>query len=388
MFSRRMLVSRLTLLIGCVFSLSSCGMIPKIGENNVKDTSDWVVIPVFYATNRKSIGEGNVISYSEEPNGTGLIFGVRNVAVPVPTRSPLDAATTARMKWSPLHLDKPISASSEPSFSPDQCTIKDKVVTRDEAITGVEKYMKATDSKNAVLFVHGCCVNFDLSLIRAGRLAAHCQEPVLVYDWVSPKGFTNYLVNETRISQTVDDFSRFVARLEELTDPGNITMLGHSMGTQLVDQAMVRRASEFNYKPHTKKFQELILSNADIDAQSFLNHGKQFALNANKARLYISTKDARLDTSTTVHGGLRIGEPRELTDKVTNIPGLEVIDVTADNLGHDLPYWLIANMHRYQGVGPAKDFKLKQNGPNYLSLETVEGAGAIADAKTEECCNQ
>src|SRR5271163_2415919 len=46
------------------------------------DARDWLVIPVFYATNRGFAGKDGVIEYSEEPNGKGLLFGVKNIVVP------------------------------------------------------------------------------------------------------------------------------------------------------------------------------------------------------------------------------------------------------------------------------------------------------------------
>src|SRR5277367_5343588 len=48
---------------------------------------EWLVVPVFYATNRAFAGEDSNAAYSEVPNANGLLFGVKNIATPVPVRS-------------------------------------------------------------------------------------------------------------------------------------------------------------------------------------------------------------------------------------------------------------------------------------------------------------
>mgnify|MGYP000264108225 CR=1 FL=1 len=105
------------------------------------------------------------------------------------------------------------------------------------------------------------------------------------------------------ITQTVDDFCKFINKVETLMDPREITFIGHSMGAQLVDHAMVRRADLMKANPSMSKFKELIMSNADIDVLSFIKHGNDFSLNGEKTRIYFSTKDKRLRLSRFVHGG-------------------------------------------------------------------------------------
>ena len=57
-----------------------------------------------------------------------------------------------------------------------------------------------------------------------------------------------------------------------------------------------------------------------------------------------------------------------LITKLAGIDHVEVIDTTAANSGHELLYWLVANMHRYGNIGPVKEFALEQVAPGHLSL--------------------
>ncbi len=340
----------------------------KSTEDKNAIVQDWLIVPIFYATNRASIGTVDTGVYSEKANTNGLLFGVKNYAVPVPYNSPVDNATQTKMQWQSLHALAKKHAEA-PEFDKTKCIVQDKVLSRNEIVPAFNAYRKDTGNPENIIYVHGCCANFDTVMRRAAMVASHTQAPVLVYDWVSPHGFTNYLVNETMVSQTIDDFCKFMTKVESLMDPREITFIGHSMGNELVDQAMVRRAELIRINPSMPKFKEIIMSNADVDVIAFLKHSNQLVSNGEKTRIYFSTNDKRLRLSTFVHGGFRrLGSPGEAISELVKIKGAQCIDITANNTGHELPYWLVANMHKYNNVGPAQGFELKEQAPGYLLL--------------------
>jgi esterase/lipase superfamily enzyme len=375
-------------LVLCLPVLSSCALL-KPPPDDTKGVRDWLVVPVFYATNRAVGSKGAGIDYSETDNGKDLTFGVKNVAVPVPIYSPVDHDTEVKMHWQSIHKDD-LSKDGPPAFDATKCEIPDATFNREQVVANFNTYRKASDSGRTVIFVHGCCANFDTSMKRAARLSAHMQVPVLAYDWMSPPGFTAYLKNETLARQALDNFCRFLGRVEKIINPSNITILGHSMGAIFVDEAMVRRSGQnmFNEKP-PPRFAELIMSNADVDAQTFLGHASQFDANASKTRVYFSTDDSRLNASAMAHGGFkRLGEPGPLIADLAKVHGLELIDITANNTGHELPFWIIANMHKFGTLGPVKEYELKAQTPNLQKLivtgvPTKEAAKASADCHVE-----
>ncbi len=364
----------------------------KTAESAAKSTQDkkaviqdWLVVPVFYATNRVSLGTSDVESYSEQTNPKGLVFGVRNFAVPLPFNTPIDEATQMKMGWQRIHALKKKHAEA-PEFDSTKCVVKDKVLSRSEIVPAFEGYRDSTGNPENIIYVHGCCAGFDTVMRRAAMVASHTQAPVLAYDWVSPKGFQKYLVNETMIDQTLDDFCKFMNKVETIMDPKTMTLIGHSMGAELVDQAMVRRAQLMKINPTMPKFKEVIMSNADVDVLSFLKHGNDFVSNAEKTRIYFSTNDKRLRLSTFVHGGfLRLGAPGSSIAELVKLKGADCIDITANNTGHDLPYWLVANMHKYNNVGPVKGFELKEKAPGYLLLERSAGAPQQISEEISKC---
>ncbi len=349
--------------------LCSCSLM-KPAPDDTKGVQQWLVIPVFFATNRTYTGKNGGVEYSEEQNDTGLLFGVKNVLVPYPVRTPLDATIEERMQWHRFKIDSDAKKLSR-SVPPALCSIKNATLTREEVVAAFDSYRDKSQSKETVIFLHGCCATFDTSLARAARIASHMQMPVLLYDWVSPKGFTRYLENETLAEQTVDDFLYFLRRVQKKLGAKQMTLLAHSMGALILDRALVRRGADFDAKVSDNEpldarganpqFKELIMSNADVDGKTFLNHAGNFASNGSVTRVYYSRTDDRLKASAFSHGGFRrLGSPGKLTASLARTPGLEMIDITDAKTNHELPYWIVSNMHKYGNLGPVKDFQLQK----------------------------
>jgi esterase/lipase superfamily enzyme len=358
----------------CTFPLSTPAKDPY------KGVRDWLVIPVFYATNRVFVGQGGAIEYSEAPNKK-LLFGVKNIVVPVPAETTIDATTEQKMDWQKISL-APKDKEGPPAFNLDRCKIKDSQLERDQVTAAFKAYMDESGNSESVLFVHGCCINFDTAMRRSADLAATMHTPVLLYDWVSPRKFRNYLVNGTRADQTMDDFCKFLTQVEKVAEPHKVVLVAHSLGNQFLDEAMIRRFAHYSGGTSAPpKFNEIVLSNADVDAQSFLNHASQVVANADKVRVYFNQTDPRLKLSTWVHGGFRrLGSPGDLITPLTQVQGLQLIDVAAAKLGHEMPYWLVADVHRRGNLASSKDFKLGADPAGFLSLEKIETPRGAVEA--------
>jgi esterase/lipase superfamily enzyme len=337
----------------------------KAPAANSKVTQNWIVVPVFYATHRVFAGINAAVEYSEKSNKTGLLFGVMNIAVPLQPDMDIDKNLQAKMLWCQISQN----SQNQPrllKIDPSKCIIKDCSMTFEQMVLAIHAYMKDSKTNELVIFAHGCCADFDTSMLRTAKIAAHMHLPILLYDWVSPRGFDKYLENETILEQTTDDFCNFLAKIQKLSELENITLIGHSMGTEFLNEALIRRSTQLE---HQHKFKELVMSNGDTDAQSFLNHAAEFAANAEKTRIYISTNDDRLEASAFAHGGFRrLGAPGALAPDLSKIPGIEVIDITQAKMGHELPFWVVAHMHRDGNLNAIKNFQLKQLAPGYFSL--------------------
>lgn len=361
----------LMLLMLCVWTqlLSSCSFYMKPAPDDTKGVQDWLVVPVFFVTNRTYSGKNGSVEYTDVQNEQGLLFGVKNVLVPFPVRTPLDSTTEKRMQWQRFKIDHDVKRLTH-SVPHELCAIKNATMTRDELVAAFDGCRSKSGSKETIVFLHGCCATFDTSLTRAAKIASHMQVPVLLYDWVSPIGFTRYLENETLAEQTVDNFLSSLRAVQKTLGAKDMTLLAHSMGALILDHAIVRRKAESDPKEAEEKFKELIMANADVDGKTFLNHAGVFASNAQVTRVYFNRTDDRLKTAAIAHGGFkRLGSPGHLTDALAKTPGLEMIDITDAKTNHELNYWLVSNMHRFGNLGPVKDFVLKKQDNGVLDLK-------------------
>jgi esterase/lipase superfamily enzyme len=353
------------LLIGLGIAVFSQIQILPPAKDDTVGVVDWLVVPVFYATNRTYAGDGKSIEYSQIKNGQSLLFGVKNVLVPFPDAPTLSEQKLQMMGWQRLHTDTP---GQKPTVSLEACTVKDQLLGQKEVVEAFDAYSDKTQTQESCVFVHGCCATFDSSMNRSAKIAAYMQIPLVLYDWESPVGFQRYLQNETRVQQTCDNFCNFLNSIEQIRDPSEITLLGHSMGAMFVDQAMVRRASNRKMQM-VKPYREIIMSNADIDAQSFVNHANEFAENANTVRIYVSRKDDRLDASSFAHGGFeRLGAPGPLLGELRKLSHLDIIDITAGDTGHEIPFSLVSAVHDEQEPKLEGGLYLDKIQPNYWTL--------------------
>lgn len=337
--------------------------------DDTKGVRDWLVVPVFFATNRAFAGKNGSVDYSEDESPSGLLFGIKNVVVPFPVRTPLEKTTEERMQWQRFNMDHDSKKLKVIPPPPELCKVIDSTFSKEEMVAALDAYRKKAGSLESVVFVHGCCATFETSALRAAKLATHMQVPVLLYDWVSPKGFKNYLKNETLAEQSVDGFLSALNASEKILGAKNMTLVGHSMGAFILDHALLRRKSQSNAAA-PKKFSELIMSNADTDGKTFLNHARDFASNAKITRVYFSRSDDRLKYSAYSHGDFnRLGLPGTLAQALAKVPSIEMIDVTASKTNHELPFWLVSNMHRFGNLGPVKDFSLERQANGIYDLK-------------------
>lgn len=368
---RVVVIVLLSMIIGA--SSVSCGLKPA--KDDTKGVKNWLIVPVYFATNRKYIGSNGSIVYSDDPNNKELLFGVKNIAVPAaPPFAPTDEKCK-KMHWQAVTQDES-NAGKAPDVNQDNCGLKDQLIPREEVAKSFESYKSSSGAPDSIIFVHGCCANFDTSMKRAAKVSAHLGSPILLYDWVSPVGFSRYLQNETRVQQTMDDFCRFLGNVEKISDPSSITLLGHSMGALFIDQAMVRRAIKNECAP-LSKFHEIIMSNADVDAQSFLEHEQEFSGNGSNVRIFVSRDDDRLSTSATAHGGFpRLGAPGELLNTLAKSKNVSVYDITQLDTGHEIPFACVASLHGNGDAKPEQNFNVERLEPGYFRVSLADSKNA------------
>lgn len=365
-------------IVVCMVAMSSCTLLAELApvKEDTSKVKDWLVVPVHYATTRKRAA-GAALDYLEQRSEKqGLQFGVRNVLIPCPALVEINDETAKRLGWVRIHLDTPLPNGKRPPFpGQEKCLIQDCELSNQEMISHFDKYRADSGSEKVIFFAHGCCATFIASLERSAKIAASMQVPLVVFDWNSPRGFTKYLENETTALQSYDDFYAFLQAVEKYVPASNTILIGHSMGANFVDNALVRRSVRDDFNIPTAKYAEVIFCEPDIDARAYINHNKKIAELAERIRIYFNATDGRLDASATAHGGFeRLGRPGELITKLSAIPSQYMIDITGCALGHEIPFFVVprfsfARSKSLQEVG----YESKEVNPNYFIVEKESG---------------
>ena len=194
---------------------------------------------------------------------------------------------------------------------------------------------KLTDvkQKDILIFIHGFNVTFASSIRQTAQLTYDLQFKgvPLSYSWPSKGGINNYTIDETTVKSSVPKLVNFFKEVIKNRGSANIHVIGHSMGTRLLTNAL----KELSYEYRTPQFKNIILAAPDIDVVVFkdLLYPKLKKV-TEKITLYANSNDSALLASSKLHGGERLGQSGE---KITVLDDMITIDATGIDpslLGH------------------------------------------------------
>lgn len=240
-------------------------------------------------------------------------------------------------------------------------TVKEKMGIRsvdanmsvDELIFALRDAIHKSNTNQLVINVHGCCVTFPETTCGASEFALWTRVPVLLYAWSTP-GIseklpipykTTYDYSEYHAERTKNRFNVLMARILEAFPDVRVSIVCHSLGTRIVTD-FCRTAKYLKRQPN-----EIFFLNSDIDVEDFLQYKNDIQASADRIFVFISTNDQTLGLSEYRHDERpRLGRPRQKLNDLLKVKQLTVYDVSALNLGHSIPYSIVANMIRNDGI--------------------------------------
>jgi len=183
--------------------------------------------------------------------------------------------------------------------------------------------------KQAVIFIHGYNNDFDTALYRSAQMVYDMgfDGAPFLYSWPSAAGYATYEYDQQSARQSVVHLRRFIQLVTEKTDAEKIHLVAHSMGNDVLLEAL--RELRFQYGPdHDYKISQVILAAPDVDRNVFENLARQIAGMGKGVTLYASANDKALQASATYAGGIaRAGDVPEGGPVIIN--GVDTIDVSA-----------------------------------------------------------
>jgi hypothetical protein len=223
-----------------------------------------------------------------------------------------------------------------------------KFTSFDELATAARSPKPTT---KVVVFVHGCCTNFQLAATQAASLAQCTGATVLMYDWASP--LASYGGSLLTYPRSQERFNKFMLDVAKAFPDEDLSVVSFSMGNQLLDNFLL----QYKNSDVGRQFDQLVFGRADTDAVAFRSHIARITPHAKHTFVYASNNDAPLLLSDALRKvaspsehGARLGDTRS---HLRPEESLTVLDVSPLKMNHSIPYSVIAEFLSSNGEIPA-----------------------------------
>lgn len=276
------------------------------------------VQPVYIATGRSLDRTGPIFGYER---ARGLHYFRADISVP-PTHAP------GRIEW--------------PDGSPDAAT--DFVVTDTEVFDGPARLISRMRSdgsgRETLLYVHGYNNTLSEAMFRLAQIRTDFDVamPALLFSWPSAGDPRGYVYDRDSVLFARDDL---VALLDRLTagPRDRVFILGHSMGSQLVMEAL-RQIAISGDRRALARVSGVVLMSPDIDPDVFARQAEAIGDLPQPFFIFIT----RADRALTLSGFITGRKPRlgviDAADEVAR-PDVQVVDfsdlATGEAYNHFVP---------------------------------------------------
>jgi esterase/lipase superfamily enzyme len=287
------------------------------GMNTNKNVSEkFKIIRVYYGTNRKPLS--NFEDYGIK-RGKDIRYGLADISIP--------------------HSHE-MGVIEEPFFffreNPEEhiVILGTHGLLKNEYFTHIRNQLKNSDSKSALLFIHGYNVSFEAAAKRTAQMSydLNFKGVPLFFSWPSDNETLAYAKDEADIEWSKPYLTKFLKDILENEEISDLYLIGHSMGTRALVKSVI---SSIESSSNKNKLKQLILAAPDIDAGIFI---EQIAPELKRlgipTTLYASSRDKALMLSKTFHDQQRIGEGGENMIVMDGINSIDASAVKSSFLGH------------------------------------------------------
>lgn len=298
----------------------------------VEADKPFVVVPVFYGTDRKRGPDmdkaGRKLAVYTNDGQPDMSLGM--AVVTVPTRKDRDAGQITRPEWNLLFTS---IAFREEDMALD-FTVQSVEELSEEAFVqkAKERIQGAKDFKNqAFVFVHGYNTVFDDAVFRTAQIAHDTgfDGGAFLYSWPSSGKFVGYAHDLKRVNGAREHLIDFLNLIRAKTGATQVNLIAHSMGAELLTDVLREMAATGQAAGATAPFGEIILASPDVTRDNFEKRAKKIAALGRGITLYASEKDLALRVS----AGVALGERPAGHIPKAGIPiivsGVESIDASA-----------------------------------------------------------
>jgi len=325
------------------------------------NTREILSIPILFVTDREKAsihGDHQDFGVQMIDPVDALYYGCQQVKLKTDAKEAADMVPLPTWGWS-LHDEKeeksaaPSSEAAAAGEDAFKSQVFDKQDDYQHLVASLRKAMEINKRREFIIFVHGCCIGFEGSMNQAAALEEATRVPVVAYAWGSVKG--NYGGSTMTYPRSQERFNGLVRRLLTEFPEEKITLVGNSVGNMMI----VEYCLETCEHSKLRKFDNLILSRADMDAFAFKTQVDHVVRVGKHVCLYVAKNDPQINIS----GVLRwFFNPKDQSERVGNTRSapmylsdqpVVVFDVSALKLKHIMPHRAVSELLNNDGKAPA-----------------------------------
>lgn len=327
----------------------------KFGKTISKKISkqNHFIVPVYFATDRRNASnDPQTFDFKEQ-----VIENVEHVSYGVFTDR--FALHDYKAPKEPKLLSCAYSVKSN-SIEPSSDKLCADSKLEFEALSKALKVAGANE-KGVLVHVHGCCMGFNYAAHEAAMTAAWLNTPVVLYDWGSP--FGAYAGSLQACERSQERFNKFMTALKNEIPANKITLLGFSLGNQLIVDHCLQNKEPVAYK-------DIIMVRPDVDLVAFKSHLPKLSQAGEQLHLYLAKNDVALHLSGSLRKMANLWAPSQRLGvsqpTFFEYPNLTVLDVSKVDPLHSIPNAVMADIARNDGLIPVAsdsfDYSRSKNG--------------------------
>jgi esterase/lipase superfamily enzyme len=368
-------ISLITILTGCAtdkpYELNLMPA-PDIFENGAwqpfSDTSpikDDGTIEILYATDREPANEQSKEKFYRNKRGYLLRLGKGEVKLGKGDYTWEEMKHISLLKNRTEDLPLQVTGVKEygilnttiSEFDPPKLQAQKPTEPADNYASVINAKLANSKNKDIYVYLHGFKVNFENPLIVASELWHYLgyEGVFIAYAWPSTPSVWAYASDAETASDSARNLRLFLKYLSEKTAAREIHIVGYSMGTRLVSQALYALALIHNGQDKQKIHKQLrighvILVGSDVDQGFFANMLLDGVLNVSRStNIYMSTGDQALGMSKLLLSRERLGQLEkdknmkkhhaELLLKIEDLNFIDVSDAEGSMTGNGHAYF-------------------------------------------------
>lgn len=285
---------------------------PEEKHNQVYyEKENHTVVEILYGTDRKINPKEKWEDYYTGERGK-LKFGIAEVSIPKKHKLGEMERPSKYLFWQKEKIGEHVIISS----------LED--LQKKDFLKFLNSKLNNFEEKNILIFIHGFNVTFASAIRRTAQISYDLQFKgvPMTYSWPSQGNTSEYAKDETSVQYTIPHLVKFLKEVIDTKGEANLHILGHSMGTRALANALKELSLTY---PGKHLFKNIILAAPDIDKDVFEGIYLDIIKTTDQITLYASSDDTALKLSKTVHGGERIGQGG---DDIFVFKGLDTIDAT------------------------------------------------------------